>query len=212
MRMKRSGVMRKKLFTLIELLVVIAIIAILASLLLPALKAAKDKTMAIVCGNKQRQLHLSFMDYIQDNNDQFPPCLSPSNQKWWDDSPFNTDYLCLGTYYTPGSAILKPDNKVHCTRNMITYNPDKFINYVLLQNINKKIPAIKTPSQKIYLMEAGLENHYQFWETDSDLTFGWRAVMGRPHSAKGNTLFVDGHVSAGSPNELDNNNNFRINY
>ena len=42
-------------FTLIELLVVIAIIAILAAMLLPALSAAKAKSLRTQCANNLKQ-------------------------------------------------------------------------------------------------------------------------------------------------------------
>ncbi len=53
-------------FTLIELLVVIAIIAILASLLLPALKRAKQVAMVSSCASLQRQAFLSCASYGAD--------------------------------------------------------------------------------------------------------------------------------------------------
>ena len=62
-------------FTLIELLVVISVIAILISLLLPALRSARNSALAVVCASNLRQSGIGFQIYGDDYGDQLPPAL-----------------------------------------------------------------------------------------------------------------------------------------
>jgi prepilin-type N-terminal cleavage/methylation domain-containing protein/prepilin-type processing-associated H-X9-DG protein len=74
-------------FTLIELLVVIAIIAILAAILFPVFARARAKAQQSSCMSNVKQLQLSMIMYITDNDDFFPPYSTyvaspPSGDVW----------------------------------------------------------------------------------------------------------------------------------
>src|ERR1700691_3874563 len=62
----------RKGFTLIELLVVIAIIAILAAILFPVFAQAREKARAITCVSNEKQMGLAILQYLQDNDEQYP--------------------------------------------------------------------------------------------------------------------------------------------
>ena len=84
-------------FTLVELLVVISIIAILASILLPALKSAKNISKDAVCKSNLKQIGVLTFNYLMDYNEMFP---MPGTANYYYDG-VNT--IC--TSYSPWNRI-----------------------------------------------------------------------------------------------------------
>lgn len=70
---RTNNSVRNNRFTLLELLLVIAVIAILASLLLPALRNAKEKSKTIACGANLRQIGQCLAFYEADFNGYLSP-------------------------------------------------------------------------------------------------------------------------------------------
>jgi len=64
--------MKTRGFTLIELLVVIAIIALLISIILPALRSARERARITVCQNNLQQLARAIHLYAKDFEDYLP--------------------------------------------------------------------------------------------------------------------------------------------
>jgi prepilin-type N-terminal cleavage/methylation domain-containing protein/prepilin-type processing-associated H-X9-DG protein len=86
-------------FTLVELLVVIAIIAILMTILLPALKKTKDKTMEISCKNNLKQISTIANYYAGDYNNWLP---HQGGNFGGDVAPNTGSPYAGGLYWAPG--------------------------------------------------------------------------------------------------------------
>ena len=69
-------------FTLIELLVVIAVIALLLSIIMPALRSAKETARRVVCGGNLKSLGQGVFLYAAENDNKLMPPISENSLHW----------------------------------------------------------------------------------------------------------------------------------
>ena len=115
-------------FTLIELLVVIAIIAILAAVLFPVFAQAREKARQIACINNLNQLGKATMQYMSDNDDNFPPFYGKSRDSGLGYSESIMPYVkSEASFACPSDYIVRDDPKLKTrsyTMNGDWYSPD----------------------------------------------------------------------------------------
>ena len=178
-------------FTLVELLVVIAVIAVLGSILFPALFAARRAGQRVVCLNNLRQLHLAFMLYASDHDEEFP---CDGNTYLWmgrNWRPLIEPHLQnRKTYWCPldGTAKLKFDSTSYAYLQSFYHRPENMVaeNLAGFRTCNappeaQQLAGVRYPAQKILLYEWSTNHEHPqrtMWEAEG------------PHMA----VFVDGHA------------------
>jgi prepilin-type N-terminal cleavage/methylation domain-containing protein len=166
-RLSRSD---RRGFTLIELLVVIAIIAILASMLLPALARAKEAGKRIACTNNEKQLALSAIMWVNDNEDKFPP--RGGNPKW--PQLFSENYADMRILVCPSDGPKAPQSQASAnifdsTNRSYIINAFNDVAAALSNNINgfeMPMSAIQETSETILFGEKANDSGHYWMDWD----------------------------------------------
>lgn len=208
--------MKKTRFTLIELLVVIAIIAILMTILLPALRRARETAKITLCRNNVKQNYLGIFNYQDDWNGFFPLYRNPNTYEnrraYWmatispyvDGPPYDgvNEYgptksesevqFCPTLTRHPGDGT--PINgSSRCNRSGYGINNRNVVqNTSIIHNSSRKLK----PSTAIFGDSDGFGGAWwpSLLDWEDNFLFSARSCVSIRHRGKGNIAFWDGCV------------------
>ncbi len=209
---RNNEIWRIRTFTLIELLIVIAIISILASMLLPALKNARETGLRSSCKNNMKQIFLACDAYAADNNGYvpgvtpYPP--NPAASIGWAGTLVCNDYIKKpdGTSANGNSSTAVPffDSILGCPKASIlgldqfagcgqgywsSYGANYYALY--LGEGMKKLWRCRTPSQTMLSGECNSTSYLLTCNATH-----WPARTSYRHMNMINLLFCEGHVES----------------
>ena len=207
-------------FTLIELLVVIAIISILASMLMPALKGARDTAKGVFCLNNTRQIAYILIMYTDDFDSYLPSSYSASYS--WPFTPnilaahaglkdsnnpaYYTGTILLETIFSKCPSVPGPYSTAGRRAPGGALASDYGINNVHVFKMlpdTIKLSSIASPSSTLSFVDAvTLSVRTSDWIAAAPCIAG-NAVYEARHTGGANGVFLDGHATRVSENELE---------
>lgn len=171
---------KKARFTLLELLIIVAIMVILLSLLLPALRSARERGKQAVCRNNLKQLITAAVMYSSDNKSAILPC----NNIQAPGFPFPATYLCWWELLAPDYINLIPDCPSDTDKKGYGLNNSPAV-------VDKLIMKVPYPTKTLYFICSSNKKqscYYNYYVPDG--YYGARRLHNNGH------LFImfDGHA------------------
>lgn len=201
-------------FTLIELLVVVAIIALLISILLPALRNAREQGKRAVCLSNMRQMGIALLSYALENREYVPsnscPLAEPDVEH-----PEEYYWLCVLQRYSKQPLIGRCRSDKTTKPFLDWSNPPpreewqdyRWSSYAVNSCIGplksplalERLNQIKNASSVIFLGEVRAGDSYDYadhihsdlWEAPEDPK---ESVAWERHNGVSNYLFIDSHA------------------
>lgn len=211
-------------FTLIELLVVVAIISILVSILLPALRGAREKAKISMCKSNLKQVHLIMSGYANENDGWLGGnniMNEPSRLAWtWGEvGKSYSETLIRGNPYvdvserkTKGNLFFCPSApKTNDWNKSVAYFNGGYTTYFILNNYYRKTGDCLTPSDwdrrtggRMFKFNPS-HTMLQDWVVQPTEDSSYPNKFKTSHDTGGNVL------SAGGSASWEPNNNFDLN-
>lgn len=198
--------MNRMRFTIIELLVVISIITILITLLLPALKKARDVASQSRCANNVKQIGSAAHMYAQDFDGYGMESVYVPNYLF--SNKLLGQYLGISEEYDDGGSKFRTIPEItlcdkggrHGTTETYfppatTPNYSYGVNRFLVREYAGDFKRVKNPATRMLIGAIGIDG-WSGSTSDGGTDPSKRADVAFRHTRKSNMCFFDGHVDS----------------